>query len=62
MRRTHPDELPVVKLKTGGFMHKDDRIGFVTTPLFAVVGRAPRDSAAKPDTSIDADMQDEIPF
>jgi hypothetical protein len=62
MRRTHPDELPVVKLKTGGFHHKDDRIGFVATPLFAVVGRAPRDSAAKPDTSIAADMNDAIPF
>jgi hypothetical protein len=62
MARTHPDQLPVVKLKTGGFQHKDDRIGFVATPLFVVVGRAPRDSAAKPDTSIEADLNDEIPF
>jgi hypothetical protein len=56
------DELPVVKLKTGGFNHKDDRIGWVPTPVFAVVGRAPRDSAAKPDTSISGDMSDSIPF
>jgi hypothetical protein len=52
----------VVKLKTGGFNHKDDRIGWVPTPVFAVVGRAPRDSAAKPDTSLSGDMSDTIPF
>ena len=62
MQRTNPDELPVVKLKTGGFNHKDERIGWVPTPVFAVVGRAPRDSAAKPDTSSGGDMSDTIPF
>jgi hypothetical protein len=31
-------------------------------PVFAVVGRAPRDSAAKPDTSLRGDMDDQIPF
>ena len=62
MQRTHPDELPVVRLKVGGFQHRDERIGWVSTPVFAVVGRAPRDSAAKPDTSTRADMDDEIPF
>ena len=62
MQRTHPNELPVVKLKVGGFQHKDERIGWVSTPVFAVVGRAPRDSVAKPDTSTRAQMDDEIPF
>jgi hypothetical protein len=62
MLRTNANELPVVKLKTGGFNHKDDRIGWVPTPVFAVVGRAPRDSAAKPDTSLSGDMSDTIPF
>jgi hypothetical protein len=62
MMRTNGDELPVVKLKVGGFNHKDDRIGWVPTPVFAVVGRAPRDSAAKPDTSRSGDMDDAIPF
>jgi hypothetical protein len=61
MRRLHPDELPVVRLRAGGFQHKDDRIGFVPTPVFCVVGRAPRDSAAKPDTSLKADLYDELP-
>jgi len=51
----------VVRLKIGGFQHRDDRVGWVKTPVLAVVGRAPKDSAAKPDTSIAADMNDEIP-
>ncbi len=62
MQRTNPGEVPVVRLKAGGFNHRDDRIGWVPTPVFAVVGRAPRDSAAKPDTSAAADMNDELPF
>jgi hypothetical protein len=62
MQRTHPNELPVVKLKVGGFQHKDERIGWVPTPVFAVVGRAPRDSAVKPDTSTQAQLDDEIPW
>jgi hypothetical protein len=62
MQRTHPNELPVVKLKVGGFQHKDERIGWVATPVFAVVGRAPRDSAAKPDTSTQGQLNDIIPF
>src|SRR5262249_2248497 len=55
MRRAGTDELPVVRLKSGGFNHKDDRIGWVSVPVFAIVGRAPRASAAKPDTSVAAD-------
>jgi len=62
MRKSNADEYPVVRLKRGGFEHKDERIGFVPTPVFAVVGRAPRDSAAKPDTSSGNDMSDGIPF
>jgi hypothetical protein len=62
MQTTNPDMYPVAKLKVGGFQHRDDRVGWVKTPAFAVVGRAPKDSAAKPDTSVAADMDDEIPF
>jgi hypothetical protein len=62
MQKTNPGEVPVVRLKAGGFNHRDDRIGWVPTPVFAVVGRAPRDSAAKPDTSAAADLNDQIPF
>lgn len=62
MRRTHPGELPVIKLKVGGYDHKDSRIGWVPTPAFVPVGRAPYDSVAVPDTSPSADLEDEIPF
>jgi hypothetical protein len=62
MKRTNPDELPVVRLRAGGFNHRDARIGWVPTPMFAVVGKAPRNSAVKPDTSIGADLNDEIPY
>jgi hypothetical protein len=61
MRRAGSDEVPVVRLRVGGFNHRDPRVGWVPTPMFAVVGRTPRDSAAKPDTSIGADLNDAIP-
>ena len=61
-RKTHPDELPVIRLRTGGFNSKKPGVGWVSVPVFAVVGRAPRDSAAKPDTSAAADLNDQIPF
>ena len=50
MQRTRPGELPVVRLGKGGYTHKDARVGWVDTPVFVVVGRAPRDGAAKSDT------------
>jgi hypothetical protein len=62
MLRLSPGELPVIRLKKGGFAHRDERIGWVAVPAFAVVARAPRDSAAKPDTSTAADLNDEIPW
>ena len=62
MQRSNAGEVPVVRLKAGGFNHRDDRIGWVAVPVFAVIGRAPRDSAAKPDTSVAADLNDRIPF
>jgi hypothetical protein len=62
MQRTNPGELPVVRLRPGGYQHRDERIGWVSTPTFVVVGRAPRDSAAKPDTSLAADLNDELPL
>jgi len=62
LTKTHPDMYPVVRLKAGGFNHRDERVGWVNTPVFAVVGRTPKDSAAKPDTSLAAQMDDELPF
>jgi hypothetical protein len=62
MRRASSDFYPVVKLKPGGFQHKDPRVGFVATPTFQVVGRTLKNSAAVPDTSPGADMSDSLPI
>jgi hypothetical protein len=62
MRKKDADHYPIVRLKSSGFNHRDPRIGFVPTPLLAVVGTAPRASAAIPDSSLAADMNDQIPF
>jgi hypothetical protein len=62
LRRSNPDSYPLVRLKVGGFQHRDDRVGWVKTPVIAVVGRTPKDGAAKPDSSIAADMNDELPL
>ena len=62
IRKSHPDELPRVRLSAGGFEHKDSRIGWVAVPLFIVVGRAPRDSVASPDPTTTADyLNDALP-
>jgi hypothetical protein len=61
-RKTHPDEYPVVRLGVGGFKHRDERVGWVTTPVFTVRGRAPADSSTRPDTSARGDMDDEVPW
>jgi hypothetical protein len=62
MLKTGKSEVPIVRLKLGGFNHRDTRVGWVSVPVFAVVGRTARENAAKPDTSIAADMNDAIPF
>jgi hypothetical protein len=51
LRRSNANDVPVVRLCTGGYKHKDDRVGWVVTPVFVVFGKTPRDSAVKPDTS-----------
>jgi hypothetical protein len=56
MERTRSGELPVVRLSTGGYKHSDARVGFVTTPVFVVVGRAPRDGAIKPNGALNDDL------
>jgi hypothetical protein len=62
MQRLNPGELPVVRLKPGGFNHRDPRVGWVAVPTFQIVGRSPRDSAITPDTSPGGDMNDSIPI
>ena len=55
-----PDDVPVVKLKTGGYRHTDDRVGWVNVPLFLVVGNGKKDGSAVPDTSLPGFLDDEI--
>jgi hypothetical protein len=62
LRRKEPNSYPVVKLALGGFPHRDDRIGWVTTPAFPVIGKTPKDGSVLPDTSLAADLDEEIPF
>jgi hypothetical protein len=62
LRRADANLYPIVRLKSGGFQHKDTRVGWVATPQFVVVGKAPKDTAAKPSSSVASDMNDEIPF
>jgi len=62
LQRTDPDSYPIVRLKSGGFNHRDPRVGWVATPVLAVVGKAPKASAAVPDSSPEADLRDGIPF
>ena len=59
MRRARPDDLPVVRLGKGGYQHKDARVGWVDTPVFVVVGRAPKDGAAKSATA--SSLSDPVP-
>jgi hypothetical protein len=62
MRTKHPNEYPVVRLKTGGFQPRDQRLPWTHVPVFVAVGRTPVDSTAKPDTSLRGEMSDEIPW
>ena len=62
MRKTNPDEIPVIRLGKGGFEHKDERIGHVSVPVFVVIGKSPRDGVIKPDTSTAGILNDELPF
>jgi hypothetical protein len=62
LRRADANLYPVVRLKPGGFQHKDSRVGWVAVPSFVVVGKASKDTAVKPDTTLAGEMNDEIPF
>jgi hypothetical protein len=59
--KTKPGHVPVVRLRSGSFNHKDSRIGWVSTPVFTVMCTAPRDEALAPDTSTEAILNDALP-
>jgi hypothetical protein len=60
MLKHDPDSYPVVRLVPSGY--DDKRYGWVNKPVFAIVGRTPKNSAAVPDTGVAGDMNDAIPF
>jgi hypothetical protein len=62
LRNKEPDAYPVIKLQVGGFAHRDKRVGWVKTPKFAVVGRAPKNNMGAASSAIADDMSDAIPF
>jgi hypothetical protein len=62
MQRVEPNDYPVIKLRIGGFQHRDDRVGRVPTPAFERCGKAPKADTTMADTSLGGEMSDEIPF
>jgi hypothetical protein len=62
MQKKEPDDYPVIKLRVGGYEHKDSRVGWVKTPAFERVGKAPKANAEMANTSREDDFSDEIPF
>jgi hypothetical protein len=55
-----PDNLPVIKLRVGGFDHR--KYGWVKVPAFEFVGKAPKSNIAAAATTVEADLNDEIPW
>jgi hypothetical protein len=39
MQRLEPGYVPLIQLRVGGFMHRDKRVGWVSTPVLEPVGR-----------------------
>jgi hypothetical protein len=62
MQHSEPDFYPVVKLDVSGFEHRDSRIGWVRTPCFTRIGKAPKSDTSAVKTSIADTMSDAIPF
>jgi hypothetical protein len=62
MQKKEPDDYPVIKLRISGFEHKDPRVGWIKTPAFDRIGKAPKTDAALADTSRENDFSDAILF
>ena len=60
MLKHDANSYPIVKLAPSGY--EDRRYGWINKPVFAVIGRTPKNSTATPDTSVSADLNDQIPF
>jgi hypothetical protein len=62
MQVREPDDYPVVRLDVSGFQHRDERVGWVKTPAFTRVGKAPKSDVSMAVTKVADDMSDEIPW
>jgi hypothetical protein len=62
MQRNEPEFYPVIRLDVSGFEHRDDRIGWVKTPQFTRIGKAPKSDISAVTSKLADDMSDEIPF
>ena len=62
MLTMEPEFYPVVKLDVSGFQHRDDRIGWVKTPTFPRIGKAPKSDASAVQTSLGDQLNDDIPW
>jgi hypothetical protein len=60
MMAQEPGQIPVVRLRCGGY--DDKRFGWVKVPAFEFRGRAPKTNIAAADTSIAADLNDDVPW
>src|SRR5262245_19496941 len=62
MQKSEPDFYPVVKLDVSGFEHRDRRIGWLRSPCFTHIVRAPKSDSTAAQTSIGDNMSDAVPF
>jgi hypothetical protein len=62
MLKKEPDYYPVIKLRVGGFDHRDERVGWVKTPAFERVGKAPKADTTIVATAVAEDLNDELPW
>jgi hypothetical protein len=61
MEKRHEDAFPVVRLEA--ILKERVKVpGTYHVPMFVIVGKSPKESFEKPDTSAGADMDDEVPF
>jgi hypothetical protein len=59
MLKHDADSYPIVELAPSGY--EDKRYGWVNKPVFAIIGRTPKNSTVTPATDVAADMNDELP-
>ena len=62
VQKTDAGHYPLVKLRTGGFNHRDERVGWVPVPVVTVVGRIPRVDVAQPTGGKANELNDDLPF